>query len=272
LDKADDALKLDPKTTKFSPEVQDRLAMWVLKQQGFGAWQGFKGNPKMLQFAQEALAQNKVGGYTNTPPSVSSGYGVRTHPITGEHRMHKGIDIKASRGTPILAYDSGVVKMARSLNGYGNVVYLQQDNGFETRYTHMDSLLVREGMIVTKGQPLGTLGSTGGSTGNHLHFEVRKGDKPINPTSYYNERPWIVGGSRSAQKPTTDKANPTLQPSQQALKEKQLLLLEQAKQRKTKVVVIPIEKKVPVTVPNTRGGQKLSSLSSGNPLSKNYYG
>lgn len=112
---------------------------------------------------------------------VTSGFGYRRDPITGGRRMHSGQDFAGSRGTPILATADGVVIEAGRQSGYGNMVVIRHDFGFETRYAHLSSIAVREGQRVSRGDRVGGMGSTGRSTGVHLHYEIRVGDTPINP-------------------------------------------------------------------------------------------
>lgn len=99
-------------------------------------------------------------------------------------RMHNGTDFAASHGTPIYSTADGVVISAGWGQGYGNLVKIQHDFGIETRYAHMSKLLVKVGQRVSRGQQVGAMGSTGRSTGTHLHYEVRVGGKPVNPMTY----------------------------------------------------------------------------------------
>jgi murein DD-endopeptidase MepM/ murein hydrolase activator NlpD len=116
--------------------------------------------------------------------SLSSSYGMRVHPITGRVARHNGIDIPAPRGTPIYATADGVVGRAQVLGGYGNYVEIGHDNGIQTRYGHMTRFTVRSGQSVRKGDVIGYVGSTGRSTGNHLHYEVRIEGAPVNPMPF----------------------------------------------------------------------------------------
>jgi murein DD-endopeptidase MepM/ murein hydrolase activator NlpD len=118
-------------------------------------------------------------GYTG-----SQTYGMRMHPIFHEMRFHAGTDIGAPSGTPILAADSGTVALATYNSGYGNYVVLSHGNGVSTVYAHMSVIAVSSGAGVTKGQVIGYVGSTGWSTGPHLHFEVRVNDSTTDPLSY----------------------------------------------------------------------------------------
>ncbi len=112
---------------------------------------------------------------------MSSGFGMRFHPVLRYARLHKGVDFAAPSGTPILASASGSVVMAGWGGGYGNVVVLDHGNGLRTRYAHMRKFVVKAGEKVRRGQKIGEVGTTGLSTGPHLHYEVWKNGAPINP-------------------------------------------------------------------------------------------
>jgi murein DD-endopeptidase MepM/ murein hydrolase activator NlpD len=115
---------------------------------------------------------------------LSSGYGMRVHPVTGRLARHNGIDIPAPHGTPIYATADGIVGRAQRLGGYGLYVEVEHGNGIQTRYGHMSSFIVSSGQRVKKGDILGYVGSTGRSTGNHLHYEVRIAGTPVNPIPF----------------------------------------------------------------------------------------
>ena len=112
---------------------------------------------------------------------VSSKFGYRIHPITKKLKLHTGVDIPAPKNTNVLASDDGIVIFANYTYGYGNLVKIEHFDGKITVYAHNNSLLVKEGDIVKKGQVISKVGSTGNSTGNHLHFEVIINNKRINP-------------------------------------------------------------------------------------------
>ena len=114
----------------------------------------------------------------------TSGFGMRRHPLTGRSTMHNGLDWAGPRGTPILASADGVVKRAGREGGYGNMVVLEHAFGIETYYAHLSSIDVRPGQRVSRGQKIGGMGTTGASTGVHLHYEVRIGGRPVNPITY----------------------------------------------------------------------------------------
>lgn len=115
---------------------------------------------------------------------VSSKFGMRLHPIFGVYRMHTGIDIDASYGTPISTVQNGYVVFAGWLGGYGNTVIIQHDEKYSTLYGHMRSYDVSEDQFVKQGFTIGKVGSTGWSTGPHLHFEVRINGEPVNPLDF----------------------------------------------------------------------------------------
>lgn len=119
--------------------------------------------------------------------TVTSNFGMRTNPVTGVYKLHAGIDIAAPgvRNTPAVAARAGTVIYAGYVNGYGNVVVVDHGGGFETRYAHLNSFSVSSGQNVGIGQALGAIGSTGNSTGDHLHYEIRMNGTPFDPLQFY---------------------------------------------------------------------------------------
>lgn len=115
---------------------------------------------------------------------VSSGFGRRTDPISGRMSMHTGIDFAAKRGTPIQAVGAGVVTFAGRKGAYGNTVEITHGNGYKTRYAHAHEVKVAKGDIVQKGETIATVGSTGRSTGPHLHLEVFRNGMAVNPARH----------------------------------------------------------------------------------------
>lgn len=117
---------------------------------------------------------------------ISSRFGRRTDPFTGRLSYHQGVDFSAERGTDIKATAAGVVTWSAQKQGYGLLVEVTHANGFQTRYGHADQLLVEVGEIVRKGQTIALVGSSGRSTGPHVHFEVYKNGRVVDPASYIN--------------------------------------------------------------------------------------
>ncbi len=118
---------------------------------------------------------------------VSSGYGYRTDPISRQTRFHKGLDLAAPEGTPVLAAMGGRVVYAGNQGGYGNTVVIAHEGGYRTRYAHLATLAVHQGDHIRAHQMLGAVGSTGRSTGPHLHFEITRSGERIDPRSAMTE-------------------------------------------------------------------------------------
>jgi murein DD-endopeptidase MepM/ murein hydrolase activator NlpD len=121
---------------------------------------------------------------THANVRFTSGFGWRSDPIRGGRRHHDGLDFAGGRGTPILATGDGVVVDAGWHSGYGNQVVIRHAFGIETLYAHMSKIRVKKGQRVSRGDRIGDMGSTGRSTGTHLHYEVHVGNKPVNPMTY----------------------------------------------------------------------------------------
>ena len=115
---------------------------------------------------------------------LTSSYGMRISPITGVEQFHNGVDLAAPKGTAVYAARSGVVRLAGSDRVYGNYVIIKHDNNTESLYGHLESYSVKKGQTVEKGAVIGKVGTTGLSTGPHLHFEIRMDGKSQNPPAY----------------------------------------------------------------------------------------
>lgn len=124
---------------------------------------------------------------------LTSGFGLRTHPVLGGRRGHKGLDMAAPTGTPIYAPADGVVAKAEWFGAYGNFISIGHGSELETRYGHLSRMTVSAGQRVRKGDLIGHVGSTGRSTGPHLHYEVRVAGQAVDPTPYMSES----GGERA---------------------------------------------------------------------------
>jgi murein DD-endopeptidase MepM/ murein hydrolase activator NlpD len=155
---------------------------------------GQKGGTATRRGLTEATSATGVPNATATHPGtdpgtlevtsqVTSEFGPRIHPITGDRRFHTGVDLRAPEGAPIRAAAGGVVREAGHRGGYGNTVEIDHGNGTSTLYAHASVVLVDKGQRVEPGQPVALVGQTGQATGPHLHFEVRRNDHPLNPTS-----------------------------------------------------------------------------------------
>jgi murein DD-endopeptidase MepM/ murein hydrolase activator NlpD len=164
-----------------------------------------KSDRQALEAAETRLAQDSVQirniilAKTFTPDSIIPGtgqmmypvvapitspFGYRTHPILGYQKFHSGMDFGADYGTIIYAADSGNVVFAGWYGGYGNAVIIEHGNGISSLYAHTAEVYVTEGQAIQKGQPVAAVGSTGFSTGPHLHFEVRINGEPVDPAQY----------------------------------------------------------------------------------------
>jgi murein DD-endopeptidase MepM/ murein hydrolase activator NlpD len=143
---------------------------------------------KKIQEERARNSQNKFNGVFSWPTPgytmITSEFGYRIHPILKTNRMHTGIDIGAPAGTEIKAVANGTVIFAGWLGAYGNATVIDHGSGISSMYAHQSSILVKENQDVKKGDVIGKVGSTGWSTGAHLHFEVRKNGDPINPWNY----------------------------------------------------------------------------------------
>ena len=131
--------------------------------------------------------------------AFTSGYGVRSDPFKGGAAMHAGIDLSGPVGTPIYATADGVVTTAGYNNGgYGNLVKIEHGRGIETRYGHLASMAVGAGQRVTRGQVIGRMGSTGRSTGSHLHYEVRIDGRAVNPIPFMKSTDYVLAMQKKA--------------------------------------------------------------------------
>jgi murein DD-endopeptidase MepM/ murein hydrolase activator NlpD len=137
-----------------------------------------------LLLASKLQREIKPSGWPVDGGYITSGYGGRTDPFTGLHSSHPGIDFAAAEGSQVLAVASGIVVDAGDRNGYGELIEINHGNGYVTRYGHNSRLLVKAGDRVLKGQAIALMGSTGRSTGPHVHFEVLLNGNTVNPEQY----------------------------------------------------------------------------------------
>jgi murein DD-endopeptidase MepM/ murein hydrolase activator NlpD len=140
-----------------------------------------------LILSRELARQIVPGGRPVESGYISSFFGKRPDPFTGETTFHAGLDFAGAPGTQVLAAADGVVSFAGRDSGYGKMVEVTHGNGYVTRYAHNASLLVQPGQTVRRGDPLALMGSTGRSTGTHMHFEVLRDGRPVNPMSFVRQ-------------------------------------------------------------------------------------
>lgn len=145
---------------------------------------------QQLEVLEQLLADRRIdeavmlSGHPVLQGYVSSPFGRRVDPLTGRASVHKGVDFAAKAGSDVVAVGAGVVTFAGRRNGYGNTVEISHADGYVTLYAHNRSNRVQVGDLVQRGQAIATVGSTGRSTGNHVHFEVSRNGQLINPHSY----------------------------------------------------------------------------------------
>ena len=160
-----------------------------------------------LSLARMDALERSVAGLPQALPAdlqyISSGFGFRANPFTGGGgEFHPGLDFKGPLGAPIYAAARGTVSFVGQRSGYGNCVEIDHGNGLITRYAHMSGFRTVLGKAVVPGEQIGLIGSTGRSTGPHLHFEVRIGDRPVNPRPFLEAMPNVrekIGAADAAQ-------------------------------------------------------------------------
>ena len=148
---------------------------------------------KKLDRLQDGIIAIPSDKPVKTNVEFTSGFGYRSDPFERGAAFHPGIDLAGSYGTPIYATADGtVIRSGWNSGGYGNMVEIDHGRGIATRYGHMSAVLVRAGDHVTRGQQIGRMGSTGRSTGNHLHYEVRIDGRPVNPIPFMKSTDYVL--------------------------------------------------------------------------------
>jgi murein DD-endopeptidase MepM/ murein hydrolase activator NlpD len=137
-----------------------------------------------LLVASRLQEQVRPSGYPVLRGYMTSGYGWRRDPFSGRSAMHRGVDFAARSGADVITVAAGIVTFAGDRNGYGIMVEINHGNGYVTRYGHNSKVLVKPGDRVLKGQRIALVGSTGRSTGPHVHFEVLRNGVVVNPAEY----------------------------------------------------------------------------------------
>ncbi|GAA0758484.1 murein DD-endopeptidase MepM/ murein hydrolase activator NlpD [Erythromicrobium ramosum] len=154
-----------------------------------------------LSLARMAVLERALDGIPQVVPAsvenITSGFGYRRDPFNGHGAMHAGIDFKGAMGSPIFAAAEGRVTFAGWKSGYGQAIEITHGNGMLTRYAHLSRIDVTVGQAVAAGATIGGLGSTGRSTGPHLHFEVRINDRAVNPRPFLEAAPDVLKEVRS---------------------------------------------------------------------------
>ncbi|OGW21986.1 MAG: hypothetical protein A2X55_12780 [Nitrospirae bacterium GWB2_47_37] len=177
----------------YMPYITAEIAKDIADNRGIGIGEFFLKGSDALRVKSYELGVD--GAKLQTPDSelklglpvkgrVSSQYGLRQDPIDGKSRHHNGIDIAVPEGTSVASADSGKVVFSGHSSGYGNCIIIEHENGLTSLYAHNSLNLVKAGDIVDKGKTIALSGSTGRSTGPHLHFEVRKDGAPVDPERF----------------------------------------------------------------------------------------
>ncbi|MGF1549787.1 MAG: M23 family metallopeptidase [Sphingomonadaceae bacterium] len=156
----------------------------------------FESWKKLDQLEQGVIAIPSARPVSNI--NATSGFGVRSDPFRRRAAMHAGIDLAGPVGTPIYATADGIVGRSQYAGGYGNLVEINHGKGIQTRYGHLSKRLVQPGQRVRRGQLIGRMGSTGRSTGSHLHYEVRLDGKAVNPVPFMQTNDYLLAVQRRA--------------------------------------------------------------------------
>jgi murein DD-endopeptidase MepM/ murein hydrolase activator NlpD len=149
----------------------------------FASWKSID-TTGVVDTAPQIAAVSVPAGMPLEIAMLTSDYGMRTHPVLGGRRNHKGVDLAQPAGTPVYATADGIVSMAEYYSSYGNYIQIEHGGELQTRYAHLSGYAVAEGEPVRKGQLIGFVGSTGRSTGPHLHYEVRVAGEAVDPRPY----------------------------------------------------------------------------------------
>jgi murein DD-endopeptidase MepM/ murein hydrolase activator NlpD len=149
----------------------------------FASWKSID-TTGVVDSAPQIAAVSVPAGMPLEAAMLTSDYGMRTHPVLGGRRNHNGVDLAQPTGTPVYATADGIVSMAEYYSSYGNYIQIEHGGELQTRYAHLSGYAVAEGEPVRKGQLIGFVGSTGRSTGPHLHYEVRVAGEAVDPRPY----------------------------------------------------------------------------------------
>ena len=197
-------------TDTFDIIVSHRRAATGERQAGqllyAGIDRGGKPRTQLMRWGKEGrfyeasgVGEQRAGLLAPVPGQTTSRFGMRRHPVLGYRRMHSGLDYKASYGTPIVAVTDGRVTAAGRMGGCGIAVRMRHGGGIDTRYCHMSRMTVNAGQNVRRGQVIGYVGSTGLSTGPHLHYEMYRGGRAVDPASVQYVTRAMLSGAELAQ-------------------------------------------------------------------------
>ena len=201
------ALAAALQTADVDAESLRRLGFYPADGAKGGPFDSAKGDPTFKQLFSswkklDSLQNGAIAIPSEKPVKTgafTSGYGVRSDPFQGRAAMHAGIDLSGPVGTPIYATADGTVTVAGwNSGGYGNLVEIDHGRGIQTRYAHLQKILVQDGARVKRGDLIGRMGSTGRSTGSHLHYEVRIDGKAVNPIPFMEASDYLLAVQRRA--------------------------------------------------------------------------
>ncbi len=150
----------------------------------FASWKSIDTTGGLVAAAPSIAAVSVPAGMPLHDATLTSDYGMRTHPVLGGRRNHKGVDLAQPTGTPVYATADGIVSRAEPFSSYGNYIQIEHGGELQTRFGHLSGFAVVAGEQVRKGQLIGYVGSTGRSTGPHLHYEVRVAGEAVDPRPY----------------------------------------------------------------------------------------
>ena len=150
----------------------------------FASWKSTDATGGLVAAAPQIAAVSVPTGMPLHDATLTSDFGMRTHPILGGRRNHKGVDLAQPTGTPVYATADGIVSRAEPFSSYGNYIQIEHGGELQTRFGHLSGFAVVAGEQVHKGQLIGYVGSTGRSTGPHLHYEVRVAGEAVDPRPY----------------------------------------------------------------------------------------
>jgi murein DD-endopeptidase MepM/ murein hydrolase activator NlpD len=150
----------------------------------FASWKSIDTTGGIVAAAPSIAAVSVPAGMPLHDATLTSDYGMRTHPVLGGRRNHKGVDLAQPTGTPVYATADGIVSRAEAFSSYGNYIQIEHGGELQTRFGHLSGFAVVAGEQVRKGQLIGYVGSTGRSTGPHLHYEVRVAGEAVDPRPY----------------------------------------------------------------------------------------